>query len=143
MPNKQNAKYAEWKVWFETMVSCLESEVIFIGHSLGAIFLPKYLSENKFPKTIRATFLVAAPYDDKDVEYSLADFNLTNNLADFQKQGGKIFMYHSEDDPVVPFADFQKYQSLLKGATFRIFKNRGHFDQEEFPELVKDIKELY
>jgi len=142
MPNKQNAKYTEWKIWFETMIPYLEPEVVFVGHSLGGIFLPKYLSENTFPKMIRATFLVSAPYDAENTGYSLADFKLNNDLAGFEKQGGKIFIYHSEDDPVVPFTDFKKYQQVLKDATFRIFKDREHFGQEELPEIVQDIKSI-
>jgi len=140
MPNKQNAKYAEWKIWFETIIPYLEPEVMLIGHSLGGIFIPKYLSENKFPKTIRATFLVAAPYDDKDSEYTLGDFALPSDVSGFERQGGKIFMYQSEDDPMVPFSDFLKYQKVLPAATFRTFKDRAHFDQKEFPEIVEDIK---
>jgi len=142
MPNKQNAKYVEWKIWFETMIPYLSPKVMFIGHSLGGIFLAKYLAENKFPKRILATFLVAAPYDDKDSDYSLADFKLPKSLSRFEKQAGKIFIYQSKDDPDVPFTDFKKYQEKLKSAVGRIFTNRGHFNQEKLPELIRDIKSL-
>src|SRR4051812_10882369 len=50
MPNKINAKYVEWKVWFEKLLPLLNNEIILIGHSLGGTFLAKYLSENKLPK---------------------------------------------------------------------------------------------
>jgi len=53
---------------------------------------------------------VAPRYDDKDSEYSLADFVLPATLEKFEKQGGRIFLYHSEDDSVVPFVDFEKYK---------------------------------
>lgn len=141
MPNKQNAKYAEWKIWFETIIPYLEPEVIFIGHSLGGIFLAKYLSENKFPKKIKAIFLVAACYDDETVG-SLADFKIPENLEGLRKQGGRIFIYHSEDDPIVPITDAKKYKQALPDAKLTIFKDRGHFMQEEFSELVEDIKNL-
>ncbi len=142
MPNKINAKYSEWKIWFEKFLPYIKPRSIFVGHSLGGIFLVKYLAENKFPKKITGVFLVAAPYDDKDSEYSLADFALPKSLSKFEKQAGKIFIYQSKDDPVVPFADFKKYRKNLKGAVGRTFANRGHFNQETFPELVKDIKSL-
>ncbi len=145
MPNKANAKYSEWKIWFEKGIPYFEPEVVLVGHSLGGIFLAKYLSENKFPKKIRATLIVAAPFDTKDREKSksLANFILPENLNKFEKQGGKIFIYHSKDDPLVPFVDFGKYQRNLKNAIGRVFTDRGHFDLEEFPELVEDIKNLY
>jgi predicted alpha/beta hydrolase family esterase len=139
MPNKRNAKYIEWKIWFEKFIPHLDPQIILVGHSLGGTFLAKYLSENTLPKFISATFLVAACYDDKDSDYSLADFALPENLANFEKQSAKIFLYHSNDDFVVPFADLGKYQKVLPKATSRIFADRGHFNQETFPELIGDI----
>lgn len=142
MPSKTNAKYIEWKIWFEKLIPFLKDSVIFVGHSLGAIFLAKYLSENEFPKKIAATFLVAGPYDDKDFEESLADFVLPKDLEKLIGQGGKIYLYHSKDDPVVPFADLEKYKKSLPSAEVRIFEDREHFSQADFPELVEDIKGL-
>lgn len=142
MPNRTNAKYLEWKIWFEKLLPFLESEIILVGHSLGGIFLAKYLSENSVSKNIKGVFLVGAPYDDKDADYSLADFNLPNNLEKLQSQSGELFIFHSKDDPVVPFADFEKYKSALPGAHTMIFEDRGHFNQEEFPELVDEIQKI-
>ncbi len=76
MPNPSNAKYNEWKIIFNKISKLLEKNVILIGHSLGAIFLIKYLSENKFPKKILATLLISPPYDDDGMEESLGDFYL-------------------------------------------------------------------
>lgn len=155
MPNKINAKYFEWKIWFEKFIPYVKSNpvthpdgryranVILIGHSLGGIFLAKYLSENKFPKRISAAFIIAAPYDDKNSEYSLADFTLPKSLKKFQRQAGKIFIYHSKDDPIVPFIDSEKYKNSLENSVKRTFANRGHFNQENLPELIKDIKKLF
>ncbi len=142
MPNPMNAKYKEWKIIFDKLLPFLKNNVILVGHSLGATFLAKYLSENKFPKKILATLLVSASYNEKDANYSLADFILPKNLKKLQKQGGSIFLYHSKDDKVVPFADFKKYEKVLPEAKAIAFKNRGHFDQSSFPELVKNIKSM-
>jgi hypothetical protein len=142
MPNRLNAKYLEWKIWFEKLIPFFEEEVILVGHSTGGIFLVKYLSENAFPKRVKATFLVAACYDDTDSAYSLGDFILPEDLSDFRKQAGKIFLYQSKDDKTVPFADFDKYRKAFPEAIPRIFEDRGHFGQEEFPELVEDVKNL-
>ena len=145
MPNKANAKYAEWKIWFEKGMPYFQKEVVLIGHSLGGTFLAKYLSENKFPKKIRATLIVAAPFDTKHRQKSksLSDFILPKDLHKFDAQGGKLLLYHSKDDLTVPFADLGKYRAKLKTAIPRIFTNKGHFNQEEFPELARDIKNLY
>ena len=142
MPNSMNAKYKEWKIMFEKLFPFLRNNLILIGHSLGGIFLVKYLSENKFPKKIKATFLVAAPYDDKTIKDSLGDFKLPRSLNKIQNQGGEIFFYNSEDDTQVSLVDLEKYKKSLPKAKVVIFKNRGHFEQIDFPEIVKDIRGL-
>lgn len=136
-----NAKYNEWSILFKKIAPLLKNNVILIGHSLGAIFLAKYLSENKFPKKILATLLISAPYDN-NLNESLGDFKLSKNLNRLSKQGGKIFLYQSRDDQVVPYNHVKKYKKALPNAIVREFKNRGHFNQTKFPELVKDIKSL-
>ncbi|MEK7478070.1 MAG: alpha/beta hydrolase [Patescibacteria group bacterium] len=143
MPNSNNSKYLEWKIWFEKLIPFFHKEVILLGHSLGGIFLAKYLSANKFSKKIRGVFLVAPPFDAKNSDYSLADFTLPKKLTKLAKQGGQIFLYHSQDDPVVSFVDLAKYQKQLPSAKVRIFTNRQHFNQDKFPEIVRDIKNLF
>lgn len=142
MPSKHNAKYVEWKIWFEKVIPLIKEEVILIGHSLGGIFLAKYLSEENFSKKIVATFLISAPYDEDDSDESLADFGLPESLTQLEKQSSKIFVYHSKDDPIVPFIDASKYMKVLPSAMFVEFADRGHFLQGEFPELVAEIKQL-
>jgi uncharacterized protein len=141
MPNKQNARYAEWKIWFEKIEPLLNDEIILVGHSLGAIFLAKYLSENSFSEKVRATFLVAAPYNTA-TNHPLVDFNLTHSLQDFAQRAGDIFLYHSTDDAVVPFSNFELYKASLPKAHIRTFNDRGHFNQADFPEITADIRSL-
>ncbi|MDO8471159.1 MAG: alpha/beta fold hydrolase [bacterium] len=139
MPDKTNAQFDEWKIWFEKLVPFLHDEVILVGHSLGGTFLAKYLSENRFPKKIKAVFLVGAVYD-KDIEgYTLVSFALPTNL---NLQTEKIYLYHSKDDPVVPFSALGQYKKALPNAQTSIFDHRKHFNQEEFPELAQDILNL-
>lgn len=140
MPNKINAKFAEWKIWFEKFIPFLNSEVILVGHSMGGLFLAKYLAENDFPKKITALFIVASPFDHDAADYSLGDFKLPEDLSRIEQQVNKVFLYHSEDDPVVPFVNLNKYKAKLKNATVKAFKDRQHFNQEEFAEIVEDIK---
>ncbi|MFH0739623.1 MAG: alpha/beta hydrolase [bacterium] len=143
MPCPSNAKYVEWKIWFEKLFPFLEGEVVLVGHSLGGIFLVKYLSENKFPKKILAILIVAAPYDDKDPHHSLVDFKLKKDSSGLQNQAKELFFYHSQDDDVVSFAAFKKYKKALPSAHFKEFKNKGHFGQSTFPEIIKDIKRIF
>ena len=140
MPNKINAKYLEWKIWFEKYFPFLNDEVILVGHSLGGTFLAKYLSENLLPKKIKALLLIAAPFDDEDSDESLNDFALIGPLKKITEQVGKIYLFHSKDDPVVPFDQVNKYKNILPGSEIIVFTDRQHFNQEHFPELVELLK---
>ncbi|MDP1814560.1 MAG: alpha/beta hydrolase [Leadbetterella sp.] len=142
MPNYHNAKYSEWKVWFEKILPHLRDEIVLVGHSLGGTFLAKYLAENNFPVKVYTVYLVAAPFDekDRDVDYTLGDFALPESLQKFQEQTNKIFLYYSKDDPTVPISDLEKYTQVLPKAEKVIFTNYGHFHQEHFPEIVEAIK---
>ena len=140
MPNDYNAKYEEWKLWFEKLFQFLNEEVILVGHSLGCAFLAKYLSENKFPKKIKGVFMVAGVYDKDCDGYGLVSFALPNKL-DLQTEN--IYLYHSEDDPVVPLSALNKYKQALPKAHTKVFNDRGHFAIETFPEIVEDIIGLW
>src|SRR3989338_1297557 len=139
MPNKFNARFEEWKIWFEKFTPFLKDGVVFIGHSLGASFIAKYLSENKFPKKVRAVMLVAGVYEKDSEGYSLLSFALPEKL-DLQNENTMI--YHSKDDSVVPFSALENFSRALPQAKTRVFEDRGHLNMPEFPELLEDIKSL-
>lgn len=141
MPNGGNAKYAEWKMWFEKIVPLMADEVILVGHSLGGIFLAKYLSEEIFPKHILATFLIAAPFN-AHTDHPLADFILSSDLSGLEKQGGVIILYHSTDDDVVPYSNVDSYLRALPEARLRAFHDRGHFNQSRVSEIEQEIISL-
>lgn len=140
-PNPQSAKYIEWKIYFEKLVPLMQPNVILIGHSLGGIFLAKYLSEEQMPVSVRGTFLVAAPYNTPDI-HPLADFVLAPDLSKITEQGGEVTLYHSSDDTVVPFSNLENYCQALPKARSVVFHDRGHFNAATFPELVADLQAL-
>jgi predicted alpha/beta hydrolase family esterase len=139
MPNKLNAKYEEWQIWFERHIPFFEDDVVLIGHSLGGVFLAKYLAENDLPKRVAKTFLVAAPYETESEEYHLDTFVLPESRWRFAGQGGEILLFHSKDDAVVPYPDAERYARALPKAELVALNNLGHINQEHFPELVNRI----
>ena len=142
MPLQDNAKYNEWKIYFERFFPQLENNIILIGVSLGGIFLAKYLSENKFSRKILSTYLVCPPFDDSLPTETLAGgFKLKSDLSLFEQNSKNINLLFSADDPVVPVSHAEKYRKKLKKADIVIYKNKnGHFLIPKFPEIVKMIK---
>jgi len=144
MPLVDDAKYNDWKIHFERYLPYLKNNVILIGQSLGGIFLAQYLSENKFPKKILATYLVCPPFDDTCfTEDLVGGFKLKKYLSLLEKNSKNLTLFFSKDDDCVPVNHAEKYRAKLKKAKIVIFNTKnGHFNISTFPEIVKMIKEL-
>jgi len=140
MPSPRNAKYGEWCIWFERMIPFIHDGAILVGHSLGGVFLARYLNEHDVPVKIKATILIAAPYNDETHE-PLGDFCIREPLQKFEKQGGEIHLWFSVDDPVVAFSECDRYKKALPSAQVRTFTDHGHFSLETFPEIVSFVRE--
>lgn len=141
MPLSLNAKYEDWKIYFERYFPLLKDNIILIGHSLGGIFLAKYLSENKFPRKILSIYLIAAPFDNTlPKEDLVGGFKLKSDLSKLAKVDNLNLLF-SEDDDIVPISHSKKYRSKLPRANIKVYKNKNsHFEVKTFPELIKMIK---
>lgn len=134
MPNPNNASYLEWRIYFTSINQHFERDAVFVGHSLGGLFLLQYLSEyNLVP---RATIIVGTPaYDCGTFKYPLGGKG--RNL-------GKLHLFHSEDDNIVPLRNAYLIKSDILSAHMHINNGSGHFYmQTNFPALVKVIKSLW
>jgi hypothetical protein len=144
MPNGHNAKYIEWSIWFERHFDYLDDDSVLIGHSLGAMFLAKYLSEHNIPFRPKAIYLLAGAYalpdfDDTDCRDFLVSPESVRPLL--QKTDNVVIM-HSEDDFVVPYEHGTALSKAIPEAEFISFTNKNHFLTEEFPELLDKIRLL-
>ena len=139
MPNYLNAVYDEWVVYFEKILPYLKDDVQIIGHSLGAMFLAKYLDEKPLDNVVKRLILVSGGYNDDSYE-DLGSFELIS-ARNVSQSAKEIHLFHSKDDPVVPFAELSKFQVDLPEAICHVFKDRGHFLGPEFPELITLLKQ--
>jgi uncharacterized protein len=142
MPNKQNAKYLEWKIWFERHFEYLRDGVQLVGWSQGGYFLAKYLSEETLPFVPARLVLVAAPVwpDDFDGEDG-GDFAFdVAHLPQIAKKVSKVNVFHSTDDLVVPFNHAEAYLRALPQAELVSFADKGHFVVPELPELIERLR---
>jgi predicted alpha/beta hydrolase family esterase len=143
MPGKDFAEYDLWKMWYERVLGELDEVPIVVGHSLGAMFLTKYYSENIPKSPLTALLLVAPVYcgEEKKENYCHS-FSFTSDISNIHKSFENVDFFFSEDDFVVSFDNYGFYKKALPKATYSVFKDRGHFLQEEFPELVEEIQKL-
>jgi len=142
MPLKEDARYEEWKIFFEKYLSHLENRFILIGVSLGGIFLAKYLSENKLTKKPISTYLICPPFDNTaPTEELLGGFKLKFDLSGIEKNTKLLTLMFSKDDDTVPVSHAKKYAEKLQNAKIIIYKSKnGHFKIAKFPEIIRMIK---
>ncbi len=138
MPNSGNANFDEWKIYFEKLIPFFSEDTRLVGHSLGAMFLAKYLNDHPLPQKVQQIILISGAYDDETSE-DCGSFKVTS-AKNLPKSSDEIHLFHSEDDPLVPFAELAKFQKDLPNATSHILKDRGHFLDPEFPEILEILK---
>lgn len=138
-PNSQNAVYEEWKIYFEKIIPLLGDDVSLVGHSLGAMFLAKYLQDNPLHNRVKRLVLIAPGYNDDSLE-DLGSFEITS-ASNLVASTDEIHLFHSEDDPVVSFGELAKFHADIPTAQTHTFADRGHFLDETFPELLEILQQ--
>lgn len=138
MPNSANAQYDEWKIWFEKIIPFFQDDVRLIGHSLGAMFLANYLYAHPLKKPVKQLILLAGGYNDAMQDYG--SFKIHSAIG-LERSAEQIHLFHSQDDPVVPYSELAKFQADLPSAITHSFIDRNHFLDAEFPELITLLKQ--
>jgi uncharacterized protein len=141
MPNEDRPVYEAWRERITKELDALEGEVILVGHSLGASVMLKYLSEGEVEKPVAGLFLVASPYWGAE-DWEVDEYALREDFASKIPKEMLVFLYHSRDDEVVPFAHAALYAEKLPRATVQEFDDRGHQFDDDLSEVARDIGRL-
>lgn len=142
MPTPLNARYYEWFRYFCTVVPYIKDNAIFVGHSLGGLFLMKFIDENNVPFKTAGCMFVGTPFVWEKIREGFADFVLEDSGHDRSLSYGEMHFFHSYDDVVVPYYNVTHYMSCFPKANLHEYMAQGHFNQEKFPDLVKTIRAL-
>ena len=139
MPEEADPNVKSWKGKISAELSRLRGKVILVGHSVGGSILLRYLSEEEVKTPIAGLFLLAAPSWDKD-QWNFDDLKLPRNIAEKLSSIPRIFLYHSRDDDVVPFAHLALHGARLPQATIRAFDGGGHQFGNDLTDVARDIR---
>ena len=127
MPCKMNSKYNEWKIYFEKILTIINGDLILIGHSLGALFLLKYISENGCPMLCKSIVLVACPFNSEINEYKLNGFDI-KDFTKLNQVANQIHFVFSSDDQVVTIENMYKFKNKRPTANYTLIEGAGHFN---------------
>ena len=138
----------DYESWETILISYLKigyitEETTFITHSLGGIFIMKFLIKNniKINKIITVGGFNNIKYDEDNSLYDsfyMSDSELLR-ISDLCSQ---IICFYSDNDPYVPIENAKHFADIVKGEKVLI-KDAGHFNEKygykEFKEIIKYI----
>lgn len=134
VPNGWIADYPNWKKEFELYE--ITTDTILIGHSCGAGFIVRWLSENRNHKVNK--IILIAPWLDLERTATTDFFNFEID-KELSKRCREIIIVNSDNDA----ERFQKSVAKLRRSIPQIkyvgLKNRGHFyddSQKTIPEVL-------
>lgn len=141
MPDEDQPRYVFWIKQIEKVLQAIPDPVIVLGHSLGGSVFLKYLFEESTKRKFPATFLVCSPYWGEQ-GWEEKEFQLPDGFDSRLDKVGQLFLYHSKEDPYVPFHHLMIYKEKFPKATTRVFENAGHEMILAVPEMVEDIRKI-
>jgi len=136
MPDPVLAREGYWLPFMRDELAC-DRNTIFVGHSSGAAAAMRYAEQSP----VAGLVLVGAYPTDLDDPTERQSGYFSRPWHHIRQNSQFIVQFGSTDDPYLPWHE-QKAVADALGADLRQFYNRGHFVDDEFPELVLAIKEL-
>lgn len=130
-----------WMKEFEPYWKHVTEETVFVGRSIGPVFILRLLERTKV--RIKAAFLVAGFCSDlgvQEFEPLIETFvEKPFNWKKIMSNCGRFFVYHADNDPVIPL---EKGEELARNLGMDITLVRGaeHFWFKEFPQILTDIR---
>lgn len=139
MPEPYNPDYKKWKELFEQFI--INEDTTLIGHSCGAGFIVKYLSDNNIKV---GKVILVAPWINSQREENITMFdNLKIDKNLLNKTSGITIFSSSNDDQVIKNS-ISALKETIEDVEVLEFENYGHFclrdmKTREFPELLNEI----
>src|SRR5690242_16376533 len=101
MPNEADPELRTWRPVLERELAALRAGGVVVGHSVGGTLLLHVMGDSPLAATVGAIVLIAAPFIGNG-GWESEDVALRADLAERLPAHAPIFLYHGEDDAVVP-----------------------------------------
>ena len=139
MPDPILARKEIWIPFIKDKLSSDEDSIL-IGHSSGATAILKYLEENK----CKLAILVGTYHShlDNELEKKSGYFDELWKWDQIKNNAEKIIIFASQDDPHIPISEPRLIKEKTN-AEYHEYKNEGHFNEEEFPEIVGVVEKVF
>lgn len=134
-PDPVKARAAIWLPSIEELGT--DQDTIIVGHSSGAVAAMRYAETHR----LLGSVLVSACYTDLgDPSERISGYYDHPWDWDAIRRGQQwILQFASADDPYIPVKEARYIQKQLRTKYYELEK-RGHFMDNNFPELVKELK---
>lgn len=144
-PHPENHHLSDWlEVLKKYEKDIVDEDTIFVGHSLGGLFLLRVLELLKKPA--RAAFFVSTPIGIKPIRYYESDFAFSGfsfNWPEIKRKAEYFAVYHSDNDPYVSLGNGVELAKQL-GIKLKFIPKAGHLNAEsgytKFHLLLMDIE---
>lgn len=145
MADEGNAPYEAWKQQIEAELARAQGSVVLAGHSVGASMLLKILADTVTTHRIAGIFLLlATPFWGGDgwLYDGYEELELPADMAHRLPSSVPVFLYHCQDDEVVPFDHLALHARLLPEAEIRGLPKGGHQFDNDLSPIATDIRNL-
>jgi uncharacterized protein len=145
MPNSAEPKMNEWLDHLGQIITNLDENLYFVGHSLACITILRYLESLGENQKVGGVVLVAGFSSNLGFDELDTFFESKINWSKIKSSCKKFIAIHSDNDPFVSlhYADF--FQDKL-GAEVIIEHNKKHFSGEDginiLPSALESILKL-
>lgn len=142
MPNEDDADYEVWKNVILRELDDVGEGAILVGHSVGASVLIRMFTDRRQKPAVAGLFLVAGPFWHDDAFWRWDEAALPHDASKNLPRDVPLFLYHGENDEVVPVSHLDMYAGALPRAIARRLPGRNHQLDDDMTEVARDIEDL-
>ncbi|MFO3692343.1 serine hydrolase family protein [Staphylococcus felis] len=130
LPHSDQPILSEWLAYMKHHITEVNSETIFVAHSLGVITVLRYLEQ--LPQNNIGKLAIVSGFNEKINSLSMLDEFIDENIdySHLKERFNQIFAIAAKDDPIVPFELTKALCEKLDGKFYEL-EEGGHFCEED------------